>query len=255
MNSSHCFRLLVIAVCVVLVAGVAGAVTVDDETVPGSAEVGTDVTAQVVVVDLYEAADQWTLAGESELQQVTWTVVGFNAANREVQSYRATYAGSEFEHPVSLDSEVVRVRVELTGTVPAVENYSYDPSQEFRFVELSHVRAGGTTTEIASLDTHHFTQDSQRAANAIDGAEQAIDRVGGNQQAETTLDNAISAYEAGNFDNAYDLAQQSLRTAQRAGQTQQRNQLLLYGALGLVLVGVIVGAVLWYRSQQRTSRL
>ena len=117
MNSSPSSSLLLVLVCAVLAAGVVGAVDVDADTVPGSAEVGTDVSAEVALVELYDEADQWTLAGESELRNVTWTVVGFNAADREVQSFRTSYAGEGFEHPVSLDSEVVRLRVELTGTV------------------------------------------------------------------------------------------------------------------------------------------
>lgn len=255
MNSSHSSSLLLVVLCTLLVAGVAGAVNVDTETVPQSAEVGTDVSAEVALTELYESADQWTLAGESELLNVTWTVVGFNAADREVQSFRTSYAGQEFEHPVNLESEVVRIRVEITGTVPEVENYSYDPAQEILFVELSEVRSGGTTSEIVAHRTHHYTEESQRAADAIDGAEQAIDEIGGHEQAETTLANAISAYEAGNFDNAYDLARQALTTATQAGESRERNQLLLYGAIGVVLLGVVVGAVVWYRSQQQTSRL
>lgn len=255
MNSNRYSSLLLVVLCAVLVAGVAGAVEVDSESVPDSAEVGTDVSAEVSLTELYDSADQWTLEGESELRNVTWTIIGFNAADREVQSFRTTYAGAEFEQPVNLDSEVVRIRVELTGTVPEIENYSYDPPQEILAVGLTQVRPGGTSSEVMERNTHHYTEESRRAAEAIDGAEQAIEEVGGHPQAETTLNNAISAYEAGNFDNAYDLARQALQTAQQASQNRQRNQLLLYGALGVIIIGVIVGAVFWYRSRQQTSRL
>jgi hypothetical protein len=253
-NSSRSSEFVaVLAVAVLLLSAVAApvaAVSVAEEDVPSDAEVGTQVSATITLTELYQnpQLEQWRLSGETDLQNVTWTMVYYDQTGAKVDQESIdgqNVTGSQ----IAADDGVSEVEVTVTGTVPAVEAYTYDPEEEFLFASLSQTRDGGSSNAIDSWTTHQYTADSQEAREAIDAAGSALEDVN-NEDAQGDYESAIDAYEAGNFDNAITLAERAEEKATSAEQSQQTTQLILMGVGGLLVVGLLVGGVLYWRSQQ-----
>ena len=255
MNSSHSSRLLLVIVVTGLFAGAAGAVTIGSQDTPADVKVGDRITATYVFVDLYQDPQytEWTLQGETDLESVTWTAQLVDQAGNVVA--QNSYDGVIFNQSVSVDEDVDEVRVQLTGNVPEAGNWSYEGGQTFTFSEFRLTRQGGTSTVIDTFSSTRYTEASREARQAIESADASIQQSGGNQQAETQLENAISAYNAGNFDNAVDLANQAENTATSARQQSQTLQYALIAVVAIVILAAIVGAIYWYRSQQGASKL
>ena len=255
MNSSRCSSLAALLFVLVLAVGAAGAVTVSQADAPSEAQVGTDVQATFVLTELFQnpSLEQWLLEGATELDNVTWTVQIDNPAGSQIA--QQSYDGQTFEHPINLEDNHDEIRVTVTGTVPPIANYSYSPAETFVFAELSQAREGGTSDVIEAYETHHYTEDSRAARQAIDEADAAIEAAGGHQEAERTLSSAKQAYDSENFDLAVDLATQAQETAQKAQSNQSRNRLILMAVGALVVIGVVVGAVLYWQRNRTQSRL
>ena len=250
MNLSRSSSLLV--ACLVLltaVAAPAAAVSVADSDVPEESEVGSQVSATVTLDELYKdpQLEAWTLQGETNLTDVTWTVTTYDQTGSKLGQQSAD--GQNVSADVAAADDVSEVKVKVTGTVPEVTNYSYDPAQGFLLMSLTQARDGGSSTELKTWRTHHHTEESASAREALDTASAAVDSAG-SQQAEQTLGNAVSAYENANFDLATELANEAQSQADSAKQSDETMQLALYAVGGLLVVGVLVGGVLWYRSQQ-----
>jgi hypothetical protein len=249
-NSSRCFKLLV--ACLVLLAAVAApaaAVSISDSAVPEEAAVGEQVSATTTLDELYKnpQLESWTLQGETNLTDVTWTVTTYDQTGSKLDQQSAD--GTNMSVDVAADDDVSEVKVKVTGTVPEVTNYSYDPAQQFLLMSLTQARDGGSSTEIETWQTHHYTEESASAREALDAAESAVESAD-SQQAEKTLTNAVSAYENSNFDLATELANEAQSQAESAEQSDQTMQLALYAVGGLLVVGLVVGGFVWYRSQQ-----
>ncbi|MFC6786285.1 hypothetical protein ACFQFH_10390 [Halobaculum halobium] len=237
----------VLAVLALLVAAVApaAAVSVEQTDVPETGEVDSQVTATVTLTELYDTYETWQLAGQTGLQDVTWTVTFLNQAGNQVR--QESYDGQNFTGAtVDIEAGTSEVRVRVTGTVPAVETYSYDPQQSFTLLALDQTREGGTSNELTNQSATHYTSDSREAREAMESARTAIDAAGNPDTAEESFASAVDAYEAGNFDNAASLAERAETEANQAESSQQRNQLILYGVAGLVVLGVIAGAAVLF---------
>jgi hypothetical protein len=253
-NSSRSSEFVaVLAVAVLLLSAVAvpvAAVSVAEEDVPSDSEVGTQVSATITLNELYQnpQLEQWRLSGETDLQNVTWTMVYYDQTGAKV-SQESVDGQNVTGSQISADDGVSEVEVTVTGTVPAVEEYTYDPEEEFLFAALSQTREGGSSNAIDSWATHHYTADSREAREAIDSAGSALEDVS-NEDAQGDYESAVDAYEAGNFDNAITLAERAEEKANSAEQSQQTTQLILMGVGGLLVVGLLVGGVLYWRSQQ-----
>lgn len=238
--------------CLVLLSAVAApaaAVSVADSDVPSEAEVGTQVSATATLDELYQnpQLESWTLQGQTNLTDVTWTVTFYDQTGSKVG--QESVDGQNMTADVAASDDVSEVEVKVTGTVPEVTNYSYDPDQTFLFASLTQARDGGSSNAIESWQVHHYTAESQPAREAIDEAAAAVDS-SGSDEAEQTLNNAVSAYENANFELATELANEAQSQAESAEQSQQTTQLALYAVGGLLVVGLIVGGLFWYRSQQ-----
>lgn len=242
--------------CLVLLAAVAApaaAVSLADSDVPSEAEVGTQVSATVTLDELYQnpQLEAWTLQGQTNLTDVTWTVSYYDQTGSQVD--QESTDGQNMTADIAAADDVSEVQVRVTGTVPEVTNYSYEPDQTFLFASLTQARDGGSSNAIESWQVHHYTEESQPAREAIDEAAAAVDS-SGSDEAERTLNNAISAYNNANgpegFELATELANEAQSQAASAEQSQQTTQLALYAVGGLLVVGLIVGGVFWYRSQQ-----
>lgn len=250
-HSSRGTALALLVVCSLLTAGTAAALSVSVESAPGESEVGSEVSATVVISDPFtEAPEQWTLRGNTDLQSVSWTVTVRQQGNQVSQN---TYGDASFEQALSLDNGGDEVVVEVAGTAPEVANYSYDPPQEYAVASLVKVE-GNNPEVIRNVTAVHYTEESREAREAIDAANEAIEATGGNDEAEQLRDSAVSAYDVGNFENAISLAEQAQSTANEARQSQQTTQLILYGVGALVVLAVIAGGVYYWRSQQDERR-
>lgn len=258
-SSSRCSSALlaVLAVVAALTAAAtpAAAVAVGSEDVPEEAQVGAKVDATVTLDELYREPqlEQWTLTGETELTDVTWTVTYYDQTGAKVN--QRSFDGQSFDGADIAASEgVSEVEVRVTGTAPAVEEYTYDPAPTFAVMNLTQAREGGSSNDVGSWSARHYTEESTAARDAIDSARDAIDAAGGADtgEAETSLNNAIDAYEGENpdFELATNLANEAESKADEAAQSRQTVQYAMYGAGGLAVLGVLAGGVFWWRSRQ-----
>ncbi len=261
MNSIRCsklFALLLVVTLALSAVAPATAISTKGKDVPNDAAVGDSVTATMTLTDLYSDYEQWTLQGKTELTDVTWTVTTYDQAGN--QKAKKSYDGQTFNHSLSLDSDASKAVVKVSGTVPEVENFTYEPQQAFTFAKLSQSRTGGNSEEIQTWTANYHTEDSKNARDAIAAAQGAIDDASSGastKDAKSTVQNAISAYEAQNFDNAVDLATKAKKSANsasdKAKHSEQQNKLLMYGGIAVLAIVFLGGAGFWYRSQQQTN--
>lgn len=256
MNSTHYFRATVALLCVVglvAVAGTAGAFTVSPEgTVPNETAVGSEVSVTYVIEDPYDGPpNEYTIEGETELENVSWTVEVFDQGDSVDQT---TYGDQSFSQPMDRDGDQNgdEVRITLEGTVPPVENYTYEPRENYSLIKLARV-TGSNENEFRNDSAHHYTEQSREARQAIDDAGTAIDEAGGDSEAENLRTSAISAYENDNFENAISLANQARNTAEEAQQSQQTTQTLLYAAGAVVLVLLLGGGGYYAYNQSQAD--
>ncbi|MFW6384456.1 MAG: hypothetical protein ACOCZC_03565 [Halodesulfurarchaeum sp.] len=255
MNWSHSSRVALLAVLLaVVLAGPAAAISTSGQA-PSDAEVGSTVDVTYTLEDsLYENYDEWTLAGETGLESVTWTVTTYGVGDDEIE--QSSYTGESFTHPVSEPDGVARVEVRVQGTVPSWSNWSYDPAESLTVANFEETQDGGSSETILSSTTRPYTEESQAARTAIEEAQSTIEEAAGAgadvSEAENLLSNAESAYDGGNFGNSQDLAEEAGESAQSAQQSsQQMDTLLLIGG-AIVLLAVIAGAGYWYLSNRET---
>lgn len=251
MKSSKLLSLLVAGLLVSsLAVGSAAAVESSPQELPEESEVGTEYEATFELTELFDEYEQWTLHGETELTNVTWTIRQYDQADNQIR--QTSVDGQTFDEDINIEDGTSRVEVRVTGTTPEIGNLSYDPEERFVVANFTQVREGGTQQEIASHGAHHYTNESKEARNAIDDASEVVNR-SGDQESRETLQSAISAYEAGNFDNAISLAE---RAEEEATETETRRNFLLYGAAAVVVLLLLGGGYYLYKSrQQGPSRL
>lgn len=251
-RSSKSTALLVLFIVSVAAVGTAAAVTVDSTDAPEEAQVGEEITVSVTLTDLYGGdgnAESWTLNGTTQLQNVTgWTVTKIQPNGNE-ETISEPFEGSQsFEVEVASEENLDRVQVEITGNVPSVETPSYRPPQGFTAAALSQVR-GDNTNEIETVTVHHYTSQTRATRNNIRDAEEAVNG-SSSGDAQDRLDNAIEAYDGGNFDVANSTAQDAQDTAEDAQQSEQTMQFVLIGVGAVAVLLVIGGGVYYYRQQQ-----
>lgn len=253
---NRCSKLALACLLVLSLAAVpAAAVSAGSDDVPAESEVDKQVTATVTLDELYKdpQLESWTLAGSTELTDVTWTVVYYDQTGAKVG--QDEFDGQSFTGAdISAADGTSKVEVTVTGTVPEVASYSYDPAQEFTTLELTQTREGGSSNEIGTWTSHHFTSESNDARGALDDAQAAIQGASGanTDEAEQSFANAVDAYESGNFDLATTLANEAQTKAENAQESSQTQQLVMYAVGGLLVVALLVGGVLYWRSQQDT---
>lgn len=241
---------LAVTVAVVLAAipVPAAAVSTTASGVPDDAEVGTEVESTFTLTDLYEdGVDRWQLRANTELTGVSWTVEK-RKLNGDV--VRESYGGSSFETTVDADEDVDRVTITVTGTVPEIDDYSYDPRERFAIARLVRIK-GENENQLGRWTVHHYTAESREARQAIDDAREVVGD-DAPADAQRDVEQAISAYEAGNFPNAIDNAEAAAETARDARRARERTQLLLYAGLGVLALVAVFGGFYYYRSRQET---
>ena len=231
-----------------LFAGTTAAVQSSPQTLPEESEVGTEFEATFEITELFDEFESWTLTAETELDNATWTIRQYDQADSEIS--RNEIDGQNATQAIDIEDGTASVEIRITGTTPEISQLSYDPPQQFVAASFTQEREGGSNNDIATHETHYYTQDSREARQAIDQAQASVD---GSGEAQSSLDSAISAYENGNFENAISLAE---RAEGEASQSQFRRTAMIAGAAVIVLLIVAFAGYRLYKSrQQGPSRL
>ncbi|WP_232702888.1 hypothetical protein [Halobacterium wangiae] len=254
MNLSRCSKLAAALVVLLLAAAVpAAAVSVSGDS-PAAVQVDSSQDLTYEFTDLYTDYDQWTLRGETGLDDVTWTVTLYDQTGAQID--RLTYNGQQFEQPVVANDDVNRVTVRLEGTVPAAESYSYDPAQSMTLASFAQVQEGGTSTTLQAYETRPYTTASDDARSAIDDARDAIDSAAsagaGVSDAESDFEDAVEFFNTGNFEQATSNAEEAEQTANNAASSAQQTDMLLLVGAGVVVLVLVAGGVYWYLQQRDT---
>ena len=245
MNWSRCSRTLLSLLVLISLAAPVAAITADSSDVPDRQRVGEEARATIALQDLYEdGTDEWTLRGRTRLTNATWTIRKVTL-NGDTSS--ETFTGRTFETTVSAAENVERVEVVVRGRAPQVNGFSYDPPQRFEFARLSKV-VGDNVNVVDTWRVHHYTDASQRARVAIEGAEPVVSGAG-SQEAREQLNRAIQAFESGEFDLASDLASDAENTARNAQQSNRTLRLVLIGVGVVVVLALVAGGVFYLRSR------
>lgn len=233
-----------------LFAGTTLAVESTPQDVPEESEVGTDIETTFEITELFDEFESWTLAAETEIDNATWTIIQYDQAGGEVS--REELDGQNATQAVDIEDGTSTVEVRVTGTTPAVDEWSYDPEDRFLVASFTQQRDEGSSNDIATHETHHYTEESKQARESIDRASEAVE-ASGSDDAQSSLDSAISAYENGNFENANSLAE---RAEDEASQSELlRSGLIAGGAVIALLVLAFVGYRVYKSRQKGPSRL
>jgi len=245
--SSKGLALVVLLAATLALVGPAAAISVTDSGVPAEAQVGGPVNATVTVEDPFvDMPDTWTLQAATDLQNVSWTITVLQQGEKVNQE---TYGSQEVSQELDGDNGGDTVQIDIEGDAPPVDSWSYEPRETFTLYDIDQV-TGSNEQDLNETSLHHYTNQSQDARTQIDAAADAINETGGNQKAKNQLNRSISAYDAGNFDNAMSLANSAQDEAEQAEQSAQQTQLLIYGAVGLIALVIIGGGIYYWRSQQ-----
>jgi len=270
---------VVLVVLGVVVAGTAAAVSVAEEDVPERAEVGETVTATITLDELYQNPnyEEWSVAGETELENVTWTVEFVSQTGDEIRQVEvdgqslnqsAVETPEELSVDAGADTPAAEVQVQVTGDVPEIEEYTYPElgqsgePESFTVVSLTQDRgAGGTSNTITNPDggegweTVHFTAESQSARDALDSARETIQRAQEEGQdvpeAVDDFGDARQAYQQENFELAESLASDAENIAQGELDSQGGGlPVTILAGAAVVLLVVAAVAVYVYRQRQ-----
>jgi hypothetical protein len=225
--------------------GTATALTVTADDPAREAEVGAEINTTVTVDDAFTENNQWTVGAETDLGNVSWQLEEYDQGSRVEQW--GDLGGQSISQEVSSDPSGDELRLQIRGEVPAVPEYNYsNPSAEnVTFVEITST-SGDNTQTLKTYSVHVYTSESKEARAAIDAAQEASDSAGNPGGVESTIDNAISSYNSGNFENAVDLANEA---EQKASSSQQTSQLMLFGAVAIVAIAIIGGGVYYWRNR------
>ena len=229
-----------------VLAGPVAAVDSSPQMAPDASEVDSEFDATYELTNLFEDFEGWTLVGETELESVTWTVQQYDQAGNQVA--QDSYNGQSFSRRVDIETGVSRIEIRVTGTAPAFGSPTYDPPQRFTAANFRLDREGGTQQAIEAYETHHYTQASNSTRQDVEQAERAVDQFG-DEGSRETLRRAVSAFEAGNYDNADQLADEATTEAQRSRRTRTT---LLYGGAAVAGIALLGGGYYVYRSRRQS---
>lgn len=271
MNSTRYSKLVAwgfVAMLALSVAVPVAAVSVETKSVPSEAQVGSTYSANVTFTDLYSDNQEWQLNATTELENDPLWTLELIDVNGETTTVTRTGQNVTFSD-TTISSPVSKVRVTVEGEVPAVANYSYADEETFTAMAVSQmpVTSDGSTGAASSIETfstHHYTNESKTARDAIDEAAAAIaeaEEAGADTTAaEDSFDDAKAFYRNDDFQKAISNAEEATQQAEDAmsskESSEQTTQLVIYGVIALVVIGLIGGGYYWYKqNQQDTSRL
>ena len=245
-HSSEAVALGILLAASLVVVGPAVAITVAGDQ-PDPTEVGEDVSMTITLEEPFaDAPDQWTLRGESELDDASWTVTTIEQG-RTIDT--SEYGSATFEQDLDIENGATVVEITVEGTAPEMTEFNYDNVDAERFTVASIGRAtDGNVNTIESWEVRRFTQDSNEARQAIADAEEVV-AGSDSEEARNLLGDAKAFYANEEFDRAIDNAEQAGETAEQASSSLP----LLPIAGGAVVLIVVVAGVLYYRKQQQSG--
>lgn len=251
-NWSRCFSALVALLVLVSAAAPAAGVTTSNESVPTKGQVGEQISATVTLSDLYADTqwETWQLTGGTELRNVVWTVTFYDQTGSKVD--QKSFSGRNFTGAtVAAADGTSEVRVNVTGTVPAIRSYSYDPAQSMTLLSLDQTRESGARNELATRTFRPYTTASANARAELDNATAALaDSSANTRAAEHRFDDAVQAYSEGSFGLATSLAIETRSDVESAERKANLVQMAVYGVGGLLAAGLAVGGLFFYRSRR-----
>ena len=257
-HSSKAVALGVLLAVALVAVGTAGAVQISGfDEAPTEGEVGEEITVSVELDSLYGEDvpdDQWTLGGETALDNPDWTVIVRDAGGDEIE--RQDLTQGTFEQDIVRDDNHVSVDVTVTGDVPELTSFDYEDEsvEEVLAMELFQVTEDGDRSRLsdATYEIHRYTAESQEARMAIDDAQEAAEEAD-SDSAQRDIDNAITFYNNGEFESAIDSANDAKDTAEGA---QQTRQLMMFGGAAIIVIAILAGGIYyWRQSKQGTSKL
>lgn len=243
MNWTHSSKVIVLAVLLAVSLGAAGTATAfdfDDSGVDDEMEVGQQQTATVVMEEPFaERNPGWTVSVDSEFEDAGVTITAETPTETIQES-------GEGEASLTLDNEAIdQVEIEVTGTVPEIEQYSYEnpEEEEFAAVRVSDADSGVIDTS----DVKRYTEESQQARDRIDEAAEIAD------EDDDNLQSAIQLYDSGSFEQATTEADSIIDSEESSEQTQT----MLFVGAGVVVLLLLIGGGYYVYSQrsQNTNKL
>jgi len=243
-HSSEGVALAVLLVVSLFAAGTAAAVTITGEP-PGATEVGEDVSMTITIEEPFaDAPDQWTLQGDTELDNASWTVTTLEQG-RTIDTH--DYGSDSFEQELDIENGTTEIEITVEGSVPQLTEFNYDEVEveEFTVASIGRTTNGNVNT-LESWGIRRYTEDSEQAREAIADAEAAVQEAN-SEEAESLLDDAKAFYANEEFDRAIDNANQAQETAE----SESSGLPLIPIVAGAVVLVVLVAGGLYYRKQQQ----
>lgn len=224
------------------------AVSTSASNVPEAGQVDTEVGASYTMTDLYEdGIGEWTLRASTGLTGASWTVEKRKLSGEVITE---SHTGNTFETSVSSADGVETVTVSVTGNVPALREPHFEPEETFSITRLVRITDDGES-QLGQWSVHHYTAESREAREAIQAAQAVVDD-DAPEEAKRSLEQAISAYNAGNFENAVSNAEDAQRAVEKARKSRSRMQAALYAGLGVLALLVVFGGAYYYQRRQES---
>jgi hypothetical protein len=254
MNWTHCSSLaLGVGLVLVLVVGTLGATAVPfDGDPPESAPAEEELEVEeLTMTEPFEVSDEWLMQVSTDLESPRLQVTAVDGADNTVLERDVTANRVQLELN---DTSISEIRFAVRGDVPAIGdeglgsyNYENRARENITLLQVNEVFEGQVRpVENGTFELHRFTPDSREARQAIDNASAAAEEAD-SASARERIDEAISFYNEGVFDEAIAAANEAEETASSGGES--RGTVLLVG--GLLAVLVAVGGVAYYlRSRQ-----
>lgn len=246
MNSTHYSKLTVglLALGLLLASvGVVAALTFSGD-VTESAEVDDQERIEVTIENPYDYQDAWTVHADTGLHDASLELV---AQTPEGQPTITAEGDGSVQLPIDISEDpITEIEVTVNGAVPPILQYDYENKANENVTGLE-ISDGVETIE--TWEIHRYTQGSQEARQAIDDASEVIEERD-SDDARDRLDEAITFYNSGEFDDAIRVANDARDIAESEGETRQL--LMIIG--GLIVVAAAAGGIAYlYRTRQEPA--
>ena len=240
MNWTHSSKVIVLAVLLTVslgTAGTAAAFSFDDSGVSEEMEEDTQQTATVVMEEPFaERNPGWTVVVTSEFEEAGITIT----ATTPTETIQESGQG---EARLTLDNEAINeVEIQVSGTVPTVEQYSYENQEQENFVvmEVSDANSG----VIETWEAHRYTEESREARNKLDEAAEIA------SEDDDDFTSARTLYNSGEFEQSITESEAIINQQESSEQTQT---LLFVGAGVVVLLLLAGGGYYVYNQRSRNT--
>ena len=250
MSWTHYSKAITVGVLLAVALGAAGTALAADITVTNEPEVGEagDEVSMEVVIDDPHPPSQWTLTGETELEDASWSIEVRDIDGSLIDE--ESIDGDSFSQEIDSEDRTDEITISVSGDIPEIETFDYENIDEEEYAVM-HLQQDGSTIDNGEIRSHRWQgSEHQEARQTLDSASAAVEDAD-DDDAREDLENAIAFYNQGDFDRAISLAESAESQAEQAGQTRQ---LLMIGGAVVALIVVAGGGYYYYRSRQEDTR-